>query len=356
MLGNIQKSTYKVSDFLGWQKSDTLVLSPKFQRRPVWSAGAKSFLIDTIIRGFPIPIIFVRERKTDLKTLQHKREVVDGQQRIRTVLSYIAPQSLKDFNKVRDEFTIKRAHSEAYADMGFSDLPEDVQRAILDYEFSVHVLPSSIGDREIIQLFARMNSTGFKLNEQELRNAQFFGAFKTSMFEIAAEQLERWRSWSILTEDQIARMLETELTSELAQLMLSGVGGKSQVAITALYQDKDANFPERSEVERRFRATMDAIQGLIGTEMPNTAFRKRAPFFALFAVVYDGLFGLGSSLRKQKSKTLPSAMKAALLEADREIALDVTPRSVNEALARRTTHPESRKAVVAYLKGKCGIV
>ena len=79
---NITRTQYKVSDFLNWQKSDLLVLSPKFQRRSVWRPGAKSYLLDTIIKGYPIPIIFLREQKTDLTTLKHKREVVDGQQRV----------------------------------------------------------------------------------------------------------------------------------------------------------------------------------------------------------------------------------------------------------------------------------
>ncbi|MFD2270570.1 DUF262 domain-containing protein [Undibacterium arcticum] len=58
--------------------------------------------------------------------------------------------------------------------MGFRDLPNDLQQRILDYQFSVHVLPSSVDDREVLQVFARMNSTGVKLNDQELRNANFF--------------------------------------------------------------------------------------------------------------------------------------------------------------------------------------
>ena len=104
----ITKSFYKVSDFLGWQTSGSLVLSPYFQRRQVWSPGAKSYLMDTIVRGLPIPIIFLRDQKTNLKTLKHKREVVDGQQRIRTVLSFVAPASLTDFNPDRDHFQMKR--------------------------------------------------------------------------------------------------------------------------------------------------------------------------------------------------------------------------------------------------------
>jgi len=50
----VSKTNYKVSDFISWAKASTLILSPSFQRRSVWPAGAKSYLIDTIVRGLPI--------------------------------------------------------------------------------------------------------------------------------------------------------------------------------------------------------------------------------------------------------------------------------------------------------------
>jgi len=39
-----------------------------------------------------------------------------------------------------------------------------------------------------------MNSTGYKLSKQELRNAEFYGEFKQTMYALANEQLNRWRS------------------------------------------------------------------------------------------------------------------------------------------------------------------
>ena len=85
---NIAKTLYKVSDFLSWQRAGTLELSPNFQRRPVWQPSAKSYFVDTVARGLPVPIIFIREI-TDINSYEPKREIVDGQQRIRTLLSYI---------------------------------------------------------------------------------------------------------------------------------------------------------------------------------------------------------------------------------------------------------------------------
>ncbi len=311
----VSKTHYKVSDFISWAKASTLILSPAFQRRSVWPAGAKSYLMDTIVRGLPIPIIFLREQKTDLDSLEPKREVVDGQQRIRTLLSFIQPTLIKNFDPAKDSFTIKKTHNKDLADQPFKDLPPQVRQTILDYQFSVHILPSSIDDREVLQIFARMNSTGLKLNPQELRNAAFFGEFKTSMYATSAEQLQRWRKWRIFTESQISRMGEVEITSEFAQLMIKGIVGKTQKAIDNLYQEFDDAWAERTEVERRFRHCMDELETAAGGDLANTAFTNRAAFHALFCTVYDATFEIGSALKRKKAEPLPMAFKARLLNS-----------------------------------------
>lgn len=347
----VSKTHYKVSDFISWAKASTLILSPSFQRRSVWPAGAKSYLIDTIVRGLPIPIIFLREQKTDLDSLEPKREVVDGQQRIRTLLTFVQSSLIKGFDPAKDAFTIKKTHNKELADKTFKDLPTEVKQAILDYQFSVHILPSSVDDREVLQIFARMNSTGLKLNPQELRNAAFFGEFKTSMFAISAEQLQRWRTWRIFTESQISRMGEVEITSEFAQMMIKkGVVGKTQKAIDNLYKDNDEAWPERVEFERRFRYCMQELDTSVGADLANSAFRNRSAFHALFAVLYDACFGMGSDLKRKKAEPLPTAFRTRLLKISDAITNQTAPEKFLEALARRTTHRDSRKTVIDYLR------
>ena len=346
----INKTHYKVGDFVTWAKAGMLILSPSFQRRSVWPVGAKSYLLDTIVRGLPIPVIFLREQKTDLESFEPKREVVDGQQRIRTLLAFIAPTLLKDFDANRDDFTIKPSHNKSLAGQPFNKLPVAVRQSILDYQFSVHILPSSVDDREVLQIFARMNSTGLKLNSQELRNAAYFGEFKTSMYTISAEQLPRWRKWSVFNESQISRMAEVEITSEFAQLMLKGILAKTQRALDKLYHDLEDKWHERTETERRFRYCMEEIDRTVGTDLANTAFKNRAAFHGLFAVVYDATSKIGSSLNKKRRKTLPSTFRSQLLKINDDIRLDKVPAKVGEALARRTTHRESRITLIDYLK------
>ena len=80
---------YSINDFRAWYERKELILSPKFQRRRVWSEKAKSYLIDTILRGLPIPPVFIRE-KIDIDISKSIREVIDGQQRLRAILDFLS--------------------------------------------------------------------------------------------------------------------------------------------------------------------------------------------------------------------------------------------------------------------------
>ncbi len=351
------KTTYKVSDFISWQRSQTLVLSPSFQRRPVWQPGAKSYLMDTILRALPMPILFLRDRKTDLARLTPVREVVDGQQRIRTIFSFIDTTLLKDYKPERDDFTIQKTHNKALAGKRFSDLDESMKQDILDYTFSVHVLPSGVGDQEILEIFARMNSTGVKLNAQELRNAKFYGEFKTSMYQLASEQLQHWRDWGIFTEYNIARMDEVEATSEFAILILKGLTGKTQAGIDRMYKEKEEKYPERTEVEQRFTTVMDIIADKLGEKMRFLPFRKQTMFYHLFLIIYNLSYGINFQLVSKNERKPISANQIDLIKraAEKIEEQKGAPPEVIQSVARRTTNLNSRTTVFDYFKREAGV-
>ena len=348
---DVTRTLYRVSDFLSWQRAKSLVLSPSFQRRSVWGPGAKSYLIDTIIRGLPIPIIFMRDRRSNLGTLEPEREIVDGQQRIRTLISYIDPSSLDDLNPEQDNFTIQAVHNEELASKSFSQLSQDIQQRILDYPFSVHVLSSAVGDREVLSIFARMNSTGMRLNPQELRNAECFGAFKTSMYNMASAQLQRWRDWQVFTEQDIARMQEVELTSEFAYLMMHGVTGKHQKMLTNLYKDKDVEYSEMECVEYRFNTIMDTISERFSSKLNPRSFKRKVVFYCLFASLYDLQFGLETPLESAEPTAIPEDLVDSICSAADRITFKKAPDDVLLVSSSSNTNQDARLAVFKYLTG-----
>ena len=157
--------TYSINDFVEWNEAGQVELNPSFQRRSVWSEKAKSYLMDTIIRGKPIPKIFIRQ-KINVSTKTSVREVVDGQQRLRTIFSFI-----------QDGFVISKRHNPEFGGLRFSQLHEDVQAQILSFELAVDLL-INLPDKEVLDIFSRLNSYAVILNEQEKINATHFGPFK----------------------------------------------------------------------------------------------------------------------------------------------------------------------------------
>ncbi|HWF15814.1 MAG TPA: DUF262 domain-containing protein [Acidimicrobiales bacterium] len=346
---SIQKTVYKVSDFLGWQREESLILSPSFQRRPVWKPMAKSFLIDTLVRGFPVPVVYIRER-VDLDIQRTVREVVDGQQRLRTIISFIDPSALPDFDPDRDEFTVRATHNSDIAGKPYGRLPADVKATILGYEFSTHILASDTDDRDILQMFSRINSTGLKLTPQELRNAQFFGAFKGLMYELALEQLSHWRAWNIFTEDQIARMKEVEMTSDVVVNMISGITAKRQPVLDKWYEDNDDDFPPAEEIAKRFQRTFDELDDVMGDDISESAFRSEVLAFSLIVLVYDLLYGLESSLSSRRAHALPRLFRDDMLRAGEEIAAEEAPPEVLDAVRRAPVDAARRQVRHDFLR------
>ena len=144
---------YSVKDFAEWEEREELELVPKFQRRDVWSAKAKSYLMDTIIRGKSNPKLYMRQDIAP-RNQRTKREIVDGQQRLRTVLSFL-----------RDGFKLSKAHNRDLGGKCYSQLDTSTQRDILKFEFSVDLL-QDMPDNEIYDLFARINTYSERMKPQ----------------------------------------------------------------------------------------------------------------------------------------------------------------------------------------------
>lgn len=349
---DISRTQFKLSDFIGWQREGSLRLSPSFQRRPVWKKEAKSFLVDSVVRGLPVPVIYLRER-IDLDRQETIREVVDGQQRLRTLLGFVNPSLLKDFAPDRDQFEVSKLHNSEISGVPFPKLPDGIKKRILGYEFSTHTLPSGIEDREVLQMFARLNATGVKLNDQELRNAEWFGAFKTAMYELALEQLEGWRSWGVLSEDQIARMKEVELTSDLVLNMIDGLTGKTQKRIDALYERFDKTFPAEAILRDRFRRTMEHVDALMRGELAQSVFVSEVHFFSLWVYLYDVMWGLGSKLDKNRARPLPPSLARGLTKVSEHFVRESVPNAVLDAVQRASADLGRRRTRLQYMHKVC---
>lgn len=270
---NFDTRVYNVSDFLEWNTTKLLDLSPQFQRRSVWTEKAKSYLIDTIVRGKPIPKVLLTQALTLGRNV---RTVVDGQQRIRTILGFVA-----------GDFSISRAHNKELAGKHFEELPDEMQSEFLKYEIGVDML-FDLSFEDTLDTFARLNAYSVKLNSQELLNAQYLGYFKQASFRLGLKYVRFWLDGGIFGEKQVARMAEAELASDLLVSLVGGI--QASRAIPTYYKKFDDDEATVEAAERHFDEVMSWIGEIYSPdELKETIFQRVSMFYSLFVAIENSL-------------------------------------------------------------------
>lgn len=257
-----------------------LVMKPPFQRNPVWTYAQKSYLIDSILNGFPIPEIYMQEFVDE--NGKQKHIIIDGQQRVRACLEYI-----------EGEYEIEE-ETLSWAGMKFDDLSSDDKKKIFGYTFIVRLLPE-MPDDEIRGIFQRLNKNVVALNSQELRHATYWGPFIKTMEEIA--NYKYWSTSGIFTPLNVRRMMDIEYISELAVGVLHGHQNKKET-LDKYYQEYEIEFEGRDELISNFQHVLFEIEHLF-PDLKNTRWRKKTDFYSLFVYLAEkvDLFPLPSDTR-----------------------------------------------------------
>jgi hypothetical protein len=317
MTNNLGASNRRVGELIDDAVAKRIVIRPFFQRRLVWNNDDKEKFIDTVLKGYPFPEIFVAEGKREAKSTRREKMLVDGQQRVSTLIAYFEGSGDLLYK------TIPR----------FDKLDEDQRNAFLDYFVSVRDL--GIASNEVIrEIFNRINSTDYALKSMEILNAMYSGAYKQF-----CEQLSRdpfFERHKVFPEAYKKRMLDVNFCVILVTTLLSG------------YYKRDERNKEYLE---RYN-----------DEFPQTD-ATRVALDRVFDVVER--CGLGEKSRAWKQTdlfTLLVELHTAILVDKLEVdAAKVGPRlerfyaSVNELYKARklpaeTEVPEGAQTVFDYLK------
>jgi len=269
---------YRVSDFLEWHKDGRLILNPKFQRGSVWPPAARSYLIDTILRELPMPKIYFRT-SVDLLTKKAVREVVDGQQRLRALIDYSTDKFV--LSKVTKEFEGKK----------YSTLDPELQSKFLSYPIAVGQLINA-SDKDVFEVFARLNSYNVQLNDPEKRHAKFQGDFKWAVHEMANKWSVLWDKYQIVTTRERVRMLADSLMAELFGVILEGVIDGGQPKIEKLYEkyDKEKAF-DAATVEKVDNTLKYFVENL-AEDVKETPICSSPHFLMLFSAIAHERVGI----------------------------------------------------------------
>lgn len=270
---------YTIADILTWLEEKTLVVNREFQRGDsVWPATARAYLIDTILRGRPMPKIYLRTM-TDPKTRRSYREVVDGQQRLMAIRDYANGKFALGPNK--------EIFGES-AGKGYIDLDEERQREFLSYLVGVEQL-LNVTDDVVFDVFQRLNTYNFNLSGQELRNGKFHGVFRDAVVQTSRRWSILWDRYRVVSRRARVRMADDELVAQMFGIVLEGVVDGGQPKITKLYDTYDSALPK--DIEQKVDKVISYITDDLSMILePGLAGSPH--FLMLFASVAHALFGI----------------------------------------------------------------
>lgn len=155
----IEKKSFSIFDLNRKIEKENIIINPNFQREKRWGNKQKSELLESILMGVPIPIIYAYQ------TQDGKMQVVDGRQRLSTLNEFLSNKfklgSLKILNDLNKKF--------------FNDLSEQEKTKIEEYQIDVYVITPPTPEKIKYDIFDRVNRGGTRLNNQEIRNALYNG-------------------------------------------------------------------------------------------------------------------------------------------------------------------------------------
>jgi hypothetical protein len=166
------------------------IVNRRYQRKLVWTRAEKQAFIDSIYKRFSVPLILLANVKSNDD--KDKYEIIDGLQRMNAFCAFI-----------ENEFGLMLNGEERYFDLQTLATTKDLletgelkqntpilDRAICREMVSQYQMPISriqAEEKEIDEIFRRINSYGRRLSYQELRQAGATSAFASLVRQLAAE-------------------------------------------------------------------------------------------------------------------------------------------------------------------------
>lgn len=278
-----------VGDLPGkWERGE-IIPDPEWQRGYIWKPKDEQLLVDSILRGMPIPKFYVtQEWDSEKETVVYN--VIDGQQRLTALYKFLT-----------NKFTISIGGKEYY----FKDLDKPKKEKITKYTVDGHFITEySLPD--ITFLFERLNRTGIKLSNMENWNSKYTDTNILRMVKNIADEHRKYYD-VIYTEENMVRLLHLDDIVDICNAISKGAvtsGNKNELEnfldTMKSIPDSDAN-----RIKRHFRKAITIMKEVFPKEeLQSTGFGKRTHYISLFmAVLLTGreyyLIGQVEKLRQQ---------------------------------------------------------
>lgn len=249
-----------IAELLDWIKKDQIDLHPPYQRNFVWTLKDQKQLIDSIMRGYPLPNFIVSLRKDGTY------EMVDGQQRATTISKFVKNE-FPNFDKKY-----------------FRDIE---QAKFLEYLLVFEVIEDfdETQGESLEKYFSLVNKRGVHLNTAEVNKAQYYNSpFMILVNEIM--DLQGLSELDIFSSKTVQRMNDRSLIEELVAFLFVGALTDKRKAADDLLETPPSE--ERiTKVRQEFKDILDVLCILNRevTPLNETRFKQRNDFYTLFVYV-----------------------------------------------------------------------
>jgi len=303
------------------------IFIPPFQRNYVWSFTQASRFIESLLRGLPVPGIFLAKEEQSERLL-----VIDGQQRLRTLQFFFEGQYGVE-NKKRP-FELQGVVPE-FRGLTFQTLKPEDKRRLRNQILHATVIrqdnPSEDDSSSIYELFERLNTGGTLLAGQEVRACIFHGKFNELL-----SSLNNNSDWRILYGEQMphSRMRDQELVLRFLALYSESenyVDPMKRFLNRFMRDNRDLQIHDAHELEQLFQVTMSEICSGIGKR----AFRPSGTFNA---AVFDAV-AVGVA-RATTNTNLPRLSEDSIRASYERLIAD---KGFVEATKKATTNPAAVK-------------
>ena len=246
---NVQHTTLTVNEYCQGMERNEIIVNKNYQRSDrVWPSIARSYLIESIILGFPLPK-FTHYLVMDIKSKKTQKEIVDGQQRSISIRGFW-----------EDTFRLANSlETESLRGKRYSELDNDDKEAFLTSPLSIDQMVGA--EREDVrEAFRRMNSYTIPLNPEEHRHAVFQGPFKWFIHRLADRFSSSFVVMGIFSEKQIIRMADTKLLAEVCDAIIHEITTTNKKILDTLYKNRDKEFLEEGVIGERLTTAIDELR------------------------------------------------------------------------------------------------
>lgn len=247
---------FLISDLIKLIEEDKLDLKPYYQRNDIWSKSDQLDLIDSILKGYPLPSFFIYEKGSNLF------EMVDGQQRSRTIFRFF-----------RNEISSKELKI-------FKDIESD---CFLNYKLSVTTISEIKSYKELEEFYVLVNKKGKHLTKPELFKAEFSSTNFLNLVEGLLDY-QPLIELNIFSESSKVRMNDRDFIEELVAFLIFGIQDKKNI-IEEIYK-KDISVSDSQNFEEKFKKIIDRVFQLDEiVPISKTRFKQRNDFYTFFNFV-----------------------------------------------------------------------